>query len=53
VALPSLNRDVWAVGGTYWPDPDIAIKMDYTHQRTASRTIPGPRAFNVGIGWWF
>ncbi|MGE0446637.1 MAG: hypothetical protein AB7P99_15530 [Vicinamibacterales bacterium] len=53
VPLPALNRRVWVVGGTYWPDPDIAIKVDYTHQRTASQVIPGPRSINVGVGWWF
>ena len=53
VPLKAFDRDAWVVGGTYWPDPDIAIKVDYVHQRNQSATIHAPRSFNVGLGWWF
>lgn len=53
VPLPSLDRDAWVVGGTYWPDPDIAVKVDYVIQRNRSTTVDAPNAFNVGLGWWF
>ncbi|MEQ1897053.1 MAG: porin [Vicinamibacterales bacterium] len=53
VPLKAFDRDAWVVGGTYWPDPDIAIKVDYVHQRNQSATIRASRSFNVGLGWWF
>ena len=53
VPLEEFDRDVWVVGATYWPDPDIAIKVDYVHQRNRSTVISAPSSFNVGLGWWF
>jgi hypothetical protein len=53
VPLPEFDREVWAVGATYWPEPDIAIKVDYVHQRNRSAIVPAPSSFNVGLGWWF
>jgi hypothetical protein len=51
--LESLKRSAWVVGATYFPDPDIAVKFDYTHERNRSSIVPAPRSVNVGIGWWF
>jgi hypothetical protein len=53
VPLEEFDRDIVVVGGTYWPDPDIAIKVDYVHQRNRSAVIDAPSSFNVGLGWWF
>jgi hypothetical protein len=53
VPLPQFDRDAWVVGGTYWVDPDVAIKFDYSHVRNRSTAVPAPRSFNVGLGWWF
>ena len=53
VPLPQFDRDAWVVGGTYWVDPDVAIKFDYSHVRHRSTAVPAPRSFNVGLGWWF
>jgi hypothetical protein len=53
VPLPQFNREVWVVGATYWPEPDIAIKVDYVHERNESAIVRAPRGFNVGLGWWF
>jgi hypothetical protein len=53
VPLKQFDRDVWMVGANYWPDPDIAIKFDYTHQRNQSAVVEAPRSINVGLGWWF
>jgi hypothetical protein len=54
-ALPlgEFDRDAWVVGANYWPEPDIAIKVDYVHQRNRSAIVRAPRSFNVGLGWWF
>ena len=51
--LEQFDRDAWVVGATYWPEPDIAIKADYVHQRNRSAIVRAPRSFNLGIGWWF
>jgi hypothetical protein len=53
VPLPEFDRDAWVVGANYWPEPDIAIKVDYVHQRNRSAILPAPHSFNVGLGWWF
>jgi DtxR family Mn-dependent transcriptional regulator len=53
VALPEFDRDAWIVGANYWPDPDIAVKVDYTIVRNRSRVIHAPNSFNLGLGWWF
>ncbi|MGQ0733855.1 MAG: hypothetical protein ACT4QD_09390, partial [Acidobacteriota bacterium] len=53
VKLPQFDRDEWVVGATYWLDPDVALKADYSHVRSQSSVVPAPRSFNVGIGWWF
>ena len=53
VKLPEFDRDAWVVGATYWLDPDVALKVDYSHVRSQSAIVPAPRSFNAGIGWWF
>ena len=53
VKLPQFDRDAWVVGATYWVDPDVALKFDYSHVRNESEVVPAPRSVNVGLGWWF
>jgi hypothetical protein len=53
VKLPEFDRDAFVVGATYWVDPDVAIKFDYSHVRNQSAVVPAPRSINVGLGWWF
>jgi hypothetical protein len=53
IKLPQFDRDAWVVGATYWVDPDVAIKVDYSHVRSGSAIVPPPRSLNVGLGWWF
>jgi hypothetical protein len=53
VKLPEFDRDAWVVGATYWVDPDVAIKFDYSRVRNQSSVVPAPRSVNVGLGWWF
>ena len=53
VPLARFNRDAWVVGANYWPDPDVAVKVDYTIVRSASTLVNAPNSFNVGLGWWF
>jgi hypothetical protein len=53
VAIPQFDRDAWVVGATYWPDPDIAVKFDYSIVRSRSTVVQAPDSLNVGLGWWF
>jgi hypothetical protein len=53
VPLKEFDRDAWVAGATYYPDPDVAVKVDYVWQRNQSQVIKAPNAFNVGLGWWF
>ena len=39
--LPQFDRDAWVVGATYWVDPDVAIKFDYSHVRSQSTVGSG------------
>ena len=47
------DRDALVFGVTYWPDPDIALKVDYSGVRSKNSTITAPNSFNIGLGWWF
>jgi hypothetical protein len=51
--LEEFNRRQWVTGITYYPDPDVAVKLDYTHVKNRSTVIKSPSSFNVGLGWWF
>jgi hypothetical protein len=51
--LRELDRDALVFGVTYWPDPDIAVKADYSGVRSKNSTIREPNSFNIGLGWWF
>jgi len=53
VPLAEFDRDAWVIGATYWPDPDIAVKVDYSRVRNRSAIIAAPDSFNLGLGWWF
>ena len=51
--LREFDRDALVFGVTYWPDPDIALKADYSAVRSQNSTIRAPNSFNIGLGWWF
>ena len=51
--LKEFDRDAWIVGVTYFPDPDVAVKVDYTVLGNQSAVINAPNSFNIGLGWWF
>ena len=51
--LKEFDRDAWVLGATYYPDPDVAVKIDYIWLRNQSDVIGAPNSFNVGLGWWF
>ena len=51
--LLAFDRAAWIAGVTYFPDPDVAVKVDYTVVRNRSAVVDAPNSFNVGLGWWF
>jgi hypothetical protein len=51
--LKQFARSAWVAGATYYPDPDIAVKIDWVWQHNRSDVVRSPRGFNVGLGWWF
>lgn len=53
IPLTQFNRSAWVTGATYYPDPDVAVKVDYVWQRNDGRLVRSPNSFNVGLGWWF
>jgi hypothetical protein len=53
VPLEEFDRTAWITGATYYPDPDVAIKIDYTTLKSRSGFVRLPRSVNIGIGWWF
>jgi hypothetical protein len=52
VPLKELDRDGWTMGLTYWPDADVALKIDYTILRNQS-VFAEPNVLSLGLGWWF
>ena len=53
VPLKQFDRTAWVLGATYYPEPDVALKFDYTFMRNASAVVKAVSGVNVGIGWWF
>jgi hypothetical protein len=51
--IPDFKRRLFSVGASYYLDPDVAVKFDYTHQESEATIRQAPRSINVGIGWWF
>ena len=51
--LDHLRRSAVTTGVTYYPDPDVAFKVDYVKERNKSSVVNAPWRVNAGIGWWF
>ncbi len=51
--LKQFDRAAWIVGASYFPDPDIALKIDYSVIRNQSSLFSSVDSLNVGLGWWF
>ena len=51
--LGEFDRDALVTGITYFPEPDVALKFDYTILRNQSGFIKARNGLNLGIGWWF
>ena len=53
VPLKLYDRDAWVIGTTYFPEPDIAVKVDYVRLANQSGIVKTSHGLNVGLGWWF
>jgi hypothetical protein len=51
--LKEFDRDAFVSGITYFPEPDVALKFDYSILRNQSSFIKARDSLNLGIGWWF
>jgi hypothetical protein len=51
--LEFLRRSAITTGVTYFPDPDVAFKMDVIKEFNKSAVVDAPWRLNVGVGWWF
>jgi len=51
--LEELQRSAWVAGATYYPDPDVAFKVDFVRERNKSSVVQAPWQINMGVGWWF
>lgn len=51
--LKEFDREAWIAGLTYYPDPDVAVKIDFVQTNNESGFVRLPRTLNVGLGWWF
>ena len=51
--LDFLRRSALTTGVTYYPDPDVAFKMDFQQEFNKSTVVNAPWRVNFGVGWWF
>ena len=51
--LKEFDRTAWIVGASYYPDPDVVLKIDYTIVRNQSSLFRSVDSLNIGLGWWF
>jgi hypothetical protein len=51
--LKQFDRAAWVVGASYFPDPDIVLKIDYSVVRNRSSLFGSADSLNIGLGWWF
>ena len=51
--LKQFDRSAWVVGASYYPDPDVVLKIDYTILRNRSALFGSADSLNIGLGWWF
>lgn len=51
--IGAFKGSAWMAGVSYFPDPDVVVKVDYTVGGNDSAVVAAPKAFSVGLGWWF
>ena len=53
LGLEEFTRNAWVGGLSYFPDPDVVVKVDVTRINSRSALHHPRHAFNLGLGWWF
>jgi len=51
--LSQFDRAAWIFGGSYFPDPDVVLKVDYSIIRNRSSLFRSVDGLDIGLGWWF
>ena len=51
--LKQFDRAAWVAGFSFFPDPDVVLKIDYTVVRNQSSLVRSVDSLNIGLGWWF
>lgn len=51
--LSQFDRSAHVLGLSYFPHPDVVLKVDYNFMRNASRVVRARNRWNLGFGWWF
>jgi hypothetical protein len=51
--LKQFDRSAWVIGASYYPDPDVVFKIDYSVLRNRSTLFGSLDSLNIGLGWWF
>ena len=47
------DRNWITIGASFWPHPDVVIKVDYQIGHNEDPTVEEGDSFNMGLGWWF
>lgn len=53
IGLEEFDRDAWVGGLSYFPDPDVVVKLDVTRVNSRSSLHSPRHSLNLGLGWWF
>ena len=53
LGLEEFNRHAWVGGLSYFPDPDVVVKIDVTRTNSKSLLFHPRHSLNIGLGWWF
>ena len=51
--IRQFDRSAHILGLTYYPYPDVALKLDYNIMKNASQVVEAFNRWNFGVGWWF
>ena len=51
--LSQFDRSAHILGLSYFPHPDVVLKVDYNVMGNASRVVRARNRWNMGLGWWF
>jgi hypothetical protein len=53
IANPFFDRDIWTVGASFKPIPQVVLKLDYRNFKTESRTQDIGNQVQASVGYVF